>query len=213
MAFALSEFKSNLKGGGAKSALFQVDLNYPTSVTSPPVNAKFLISAASIPASTVGTYDVFYHGKVIKVAADRTYEAWETTIINDEDFGVRKSLEEWLSLLSNHELNTRSKSVDGGKKEGKNADYKTDITVSQYLKNGTPSHKYKFTGAFPTAVSTIALSWESNTIETYTCSWAYDCWEHLDLISNEEVTSQSAEEFTNTRLDDFARTGDTSRGF
>jgi len=188
MAFALSEFKSNLKGGGAKSALFQVDLNYPTSVTSPPVNAKFLISAASIPASTVGTYDVFYHGKVIKVAADRTYEAWETTIINDEDFGVRKSLEQWLSLLSNHELNTRSKSVNSLKKEGKNADYKTDISVTQYLKNGTPSHKYKFTGAFPTELSTIALSWESNTIETYTCSWAYDCWEHLDLITNEIIT-------------------------
>jgi len=188
MAFALSEFKSNLKGGGAKSALFQVDLNYPTSVTSPPVNAKFLISAASIPASTVGTYDVFYHGKAIKVAADRTYGAWETTIINDEDFGVRKSLEQWLSLLSNHELNTRSKSVNSLKKEGKNADYKTDISVTQYLKNGTPSHKYKFTGAFPTELSTIALSWESNTIETYTCSWAYDCWEHLDLITNEIIT-------------------------
>ena len=77
-------------------------------VTSPAVNAKFLISAASIPASTVGTYDVFYHGKSIKVAADRTYDNWDTTIINDEDFGVRKSLEQWLSLLAKHELNTRS---------------------------------------------------------------------------------------------------------
>jgi hypothetical protein len=189
MAFAISEFKSNLKGGGAKSALFQVNLSYPSPITSPAVNAKFLISAASIPASTVGTYDVFYHGKPIKVAADRTYDAWETTIINDEDFGVRKSLEQWLSLLSNHELNTRSKSVDSGKKEGKNADYKTDITVSQYFKSGTPSHKYKFTGAFPVGLSTIALSWESNTIETYTCSWAYDCWEHLDLTTNEVITT------------------------
>jgi len=189
MAFALSEFKSNLTGGGAKSALFQVDLNYPSPITPPAINAKFLISAASIPASSVGTYDVFYHGKSIKVASDRTYDAWETTIINDEDFGVRKSLEQWLSLLSNHELNTRSKSVDSGKKEGKNADYKTDITVSQYFKSGTPSHKYKFTGAFPVGLSTIALSWESNTIETYTCSWAYDCWEHLDLTTNEVITT------------------------
>jgi hypothetical protein len=189
MAFALSEFKSNLTGGGAKSALFQVDLSYPSPITPPAINAKFLISAASIPASSVGTYDVFYHGKSIKVASDRTYEAWETTIINDEDFGVRKSLEQWLSLLSNHELNTRSKSVNSVKKEGKNADYKTDITVSQYFKSGTPSHKYKFTGAFPVGLSTIALSWESNTIETYTCSWAYDCWEHLDLTTNTVITT------------------------
>ena len=59
MAFAISEFKSNLKGGGAKSALFQVDLNYPSIVNSPAVNAHFLISAASIPASTIGTVGSF----------------------------------------------------------------------------------------------------------------------------------------------------------
>ena len=187
MAFALSEFKSNLKGGGAKSAFFQVDLNYPTSVTSPPVNAKFLISAASIPASTVGTYDVFYHGKSIKVASDRTpTEAWDTTIINDEDFGVRKSLEQWLSLLSNHELNTRSEELTGNL-EGENAGYKQDISVTQFSKNGKSLHTYKFIGAFPTALSTIALSWESNSIETYTCSWAYDKWERKESLSSEEV--------------------------
>jgi hypothetical protein len=37
MAFAISEFKSNLKGGGAKSALFSVNLNYPTGVSAPAV--------------------------------------------------------------------------------------------------------------------------------------------------------------------------------
>ena len=145
MAFGISEFKSNLKGGGAKSALFQVDLNYPSLVTPPSVNAKFLISATSIPASTVGTYEVFYHGKSIKVAADRTYENWDTTIINDEDFGVRKSLEQWLSVLAKHELNTRSVTQTGNK-EGKNAEYKADIGVNQYSKNGTLLQKYKFIG-------------------------------------------------------------------
>ena len=195
MAFGISEFKSNLKGGGAKSALFQVDLNYPSLVTPPSVNAKFLISAASIPASTVGTYEVFYHGKSIKVAADRTYENWDTTIINDEDFGVRKSLEQWLSVLAKHELNTRSVTQTGNK-EGKNAEYKADIGVNQYSKNGTLLQKYKFIGAFPIGLSTIALSWESNTIETYTCSWAYDCWEHQDLTTGEVITN--VQSFTGT---------------
>jgi len=180
MAFGISEFKSNLKGGGAKSALFQVNLNYPPlsglPSIEPSTNAKFLISAASIPGSTVGTYDVFYHGKAIKVATDRTAtDAWETTIINDEDFGVRKSLETWMSLLGKHELNTRSKDLTGGL-EGENAGYKQDISVTQFSKNGESLQTYKFIGAFPTALSTIALSWEGNSIETYTCSWAYDRW-------------------------------------
>jgi len=194
MAFALSEFKTNLSGGGAKSALFEVNLSYPTPVTSPPVDAKFLISAATIPASTVGTYDIFYHGKAIKVASDRTYDStWDTTIINDENFGIRKSLEQWMSLLSNHELNTRSNSVTSVKKEGKNADYKTDISVTQYSKNGTKIQKYKFIGAFPSALSTIALSWSTSEIETYTCGWTYDCWEHEDLITGEIITTTTEE--------------------
>jgi len=181
MAFALSEFKSNLKGGGSKSALFQVDLSYPALIPSPTVNAKFLISAASIPGSAVGTYDVFYHGKAIKVATDRnSTDAWETTIINDEDFGVRKSLEKWMGLLGKHALNTRSKDLIGSK-EGENASYKQDISVTQFSKNGNALQTYKFIGAFPTALSTIALSWESNSIETYTCSWAYDRWENLNV--------------------------------
>jgi hypothetical protein len=176
MAFAISEFKSNLKGGGAKSALFSVNLNYPTGVSAPAVASQFLVSAASIPASTVSSYDVFYHGKSIKVVSDRTYDAWETTIINDEDFSLRKSLEKWLNMLSNYKLNTRSKDFGGGL-EGENAGYKQDISVTQFSKDGIELEKYKFTGAFPTALSTIALSWEGNAIETYTCSWTYDCWE------------------------------------
>ena len=191
MAFAISEFKSNLKGGGAKSALFQVDLSYPSIVNSPSTNARFLISAASIPASTVGTYDVFYHGKSIKVAADRTYDAWETTIINDEDFGVRKSIEQWMGLLSNHELNTRS-SFGGIKKEGKNADYKQDLIVDQYSKSGKIIQTYKFLGAFPTALSSIELGWENPVMQTYTCTWTYDCWEHGGSLSTDPRNLQFA---------------------
>jgi len=183
MAFALSNFKSNLKGGGAKSALFQVDLSYPTSITAPAVNAHFLISSTSIPASTVTTYDVFYQGKAIKVASDRTFETWETTIINDEDFGVRRSLEQWMDLLSKHELNTRSTDLttDAVNREGENAEYKQDIQVRQYSKNGSSIAAYKFIGAFPTNIGAIPLSWEGNVIETYSCTWSYDRWENLNV--------------------------------
>jgi hypothetical protein len=181
MAFGISEFKSNLKGGGAKSALFQVNLNYPPRSGLPSIepstNAKFLISAASIPASTVGTYDVFYHGKSIKVAADRTFDVWETTIINDEDFGVRKKIEQWMDLLSKYKLNTRSKDLTGGL-EGENAGYKQDISVTQFGKDASSLETYKFIGAFPTDLSAITLDWAAGTIETYSCTWSYDRWEN-----------------------------------
>ena len=38
--------------------------------------------------------------EVIKVADDRTFDTWDTTIINDENFAIRNAIEDWMSLVS-----------------------------------------------------------------------------------------------------------------
>ena len=188
MAFSVSEFKTNGIGkGGARSALFAVELQYPSSLDSP--QSKFLIKTTSIPASTVGTYDVYYHGKPIKVAGDRTFDTWETTIINDEDFAIRKVLEKWIDLISDPKLNTRNTEFSGGSLEGENANYKKDIKVIQYNKDGSAGVTYNFRNAFPSALSSIALDWGSADIEEYTCTWTYDSW---DCSTSSSSSYQSA---------------------
>jgi len=175
MAFALTEFKTNLKQGGARPSLFQVVLHYPAGITEPKTKSKFLIKGASIPASTIGTHEVFFHGKSIKVAGDRTFDTWDTTIINDEDYGIRIALEKWMELIANHKLNTRSKEKLGSS-EGETASYKQDIYVTQFGKDGNHKHHYHFLGAFPSALSTINLDWGTSEIEEFTCTWTYDRW-------------------------------------
>ena len=179
MAFSVSDFKTKgIRKGGARSALFAVELHYPTTISNSSLQSNFLINGASIPASTVGSYDVYYHGKPIKVAGDRTFDTWETTIINDEDFAIRKVLEKWIDLISDPKLNTRdTKFASVNKKEGENAGYKKDIKVIQYKKNGKEGPHYHFRGAFPTALSAIALDWASADIQEYTCTWTYDSWD------------------------------------
>ena len=175
--FAISNFKSNLAQGGARPSLFSVEILYPThsnKITQPAIKSKFLVKGASIPASTIGAYDVYYHGRAIKVAGDRTYDTWETTIINDEDYGHRIAIEQWMDLISNHILNTRDK--DFPLKEGENSSYKKNLKVTQFSKNGEELHHYHIQGAFPTALSTIALDWGTQEIEEYTCTWTYDRW-------------------------------------
>ena len=177
MAFALTEFKSNLKQGGARPSLFQVVLRYPAGITAPETESRFLIKGATIPASTIGTHDVFFHGKSIKIAGDRTFDTWDTTIINDEDFGIRIAIENWMELISNHKLNTRStKIAKNNSREGFNADWKRDIMVTQFGKDGKHKHHYHFLGAFPSALSTINLDWGTSEIEEFTCTWTYDRW-------------------------------------
>ena len=178
MTFALSDFKTNLTGGGARPSLFSVDIDSALTQLgiSPPASSRFLIKGASIPTSTIGTYDVFYHGKAIHGAGDRTYETWDTTIINDEDFGIRNTLENWMNSISNHKLNTRDKGVFNTS-EGDVAKYKSTLKVSQFSKSGKKLRTYAFIGAWPSALSTINLDWATaSEIEEFTCTWVYDSW-------------------------------------
>ena len=178
MAFSVTEFKSNLKQGGARPSLFKVDFLYPSGITTPPTRAEFLVKATTIPASTIGSYDVFYHGKAIHVAGDRSFDTWDTTIINDEDFGIRNSLESWMGAISNHTLNTRDKNVfqSNDRSEGDSAKYKSSLKVTQFSKAGNDLRTYIFKGAWPSALSTINLDWSSQEIEEFTCTWMYDSW-------------------------------------
>ena len=200
MSFRLSDFKSNLTGGGARSSLFNVNITFPTAISQvastltggvpgsagqgQPINTsaefkmKFLVQAASLPASTLGTYDIFYHGKALKVATDRTFEGWTTTIINDEDFVIRKDLEKWINLISKPDLNIRNTDIVGTDKfEGNNAGYKSTATVTQFSRDGSSLETYKFIGIFPISIAAIPLDWNSAAIETYDCGWTYDSWE------------------------------------
>ena len=91
MTFAVSEFKSSLKGGGARPSLFTVTLRPPPTLANH-INlprSEFLVKGSSLPASTVGTYDLFFHGKAIKVAGDRTFESWTVACYNDIEFQIR----------------------------------------------------------------------------------------------------------------------------
>ena len=173
MAFALTEFKSNLKQGGARPSLFSVEIQYPQGLRLPPTASKFLIKGTSIPASTIGTHEIFFHGKAIKVAGDRTFDTLDTTIINDEDFGIRATLEKWIDFISDHKLNKR---VDQWKGQGETAEYKGEVIISQYSKAGEPLHHYHLIGAFPSALSTINLDWGTQEIEEFTCTWTFDRW-------------------------------------
>ena len=174
--FSVTKFKANLKHGGARPSLFRVEFQYPSGIITrpnPPNQASFLVKSTTIPASTIGSYDVYYHGKAIKVAGDRSFDTWDTTIINDEDFGIRDTLENWMNSISNHKLNTRDKLVFNTS-EGDVAKYKSTLRVIQFSKAGEELREYKFIGAWPSALSTINLDWATQEIEEFTCTWMYD---------------------------------------
>ena len=81
-----------------------------------------------------------------------------------------------MDLVAGHKLNIRRADTFDSS-EGENASYKKSIKVTQYSKTGEHLHHYHFLGAFPTALSAIALDWATaSEIEEYTVTWTYDRW-------------------------------------
>jgi hypothetical protein len=204
MARGISEFKSRLTKGGARPNLFLVRLNFPTTLSDivdiSPVDsateltsqAEFLVKTAQLPASTIGVIDVPFRGRMLKVAGDRTFEPWSVTVINDGSFSIRKAFETW-----SRGVNALTENVSQlGYGSGDPVSYCVDMTVFQLSRdNQTPSktptnmnslgedgmevvRAYKFFDAWPSAISAIDLSYESNDqVEEFTVEFQYNYYE------------------------------------
>ena len=179
MSFNVSQFRSNIKFDGARPNLFEVSLSFPTAVingTNSGQQALFLAKAAQLPGSTIGTVSLNYFGRELKFAGNRTFTDWTITIINDEDFGIRNSLENWMNLINSNTSNVRA--VGSNTPLG----YTTNSIVTQYGKDTSTLKKYNFVGIFPIDISPIDLDWGSNdAIEEYSVTFAYQYWEDVPV--------------------------------
>ena len=175
MAFNVAEFRAAMIGDGARPNLFSVSLTFPTFSTGGADAGRkvtFMAKASQLPGSTIGTVPLNYFGREIKLAGNRTFPDWTITIINDEDFSIRNSLESWMNALNSHAGNLRSTAANGL------TNYSVDANVIQYGKTGNQIKSYKFVGLFPQDIAPIDLDWSSNdTIEEYSATFAYQWWE------------------------------------
>jgi hypothetical protein len=182
MAFNINTFRSQgLVGGGARPSLFDIEIaGYPGLD-----KLRFVARSSQIPAMTVGSIDIPYFGRKIKLSGDRTFADWSITVMNDEDFKIRARFEEW-----SNKMNTLISNVNAA---GSNpADYKCTAIVRQYSKAGKsgessskPLRAYRFVGIFPTQIDAINLDWDTtNAIETFDVNFSYDWWEPLPEENN-----------------------------
>ena len=174
MAFNVNEFISHgLQYGGARPSLFEVILTPPPGINLTPESVKklrLMCQAANLPPSTMSSIEVPYFGRKIKIAGERTFSDWQLTILNDEDFKVRSLFEKWSNTLNSLEANLRGNNLNV-------ENYKADIQVIQYAKDGRKIRAYGIIGAFPTDVSAIDLNWNTTgSVETFTVGLAYDYW-------------------------------------
>jgi len=171
----VDDFKSKLRGGGARPNLFKATINFPAYAQGDVEITSFLCSAAQLPASTMSTITIPFRGRELKMAGTRTFDSWTPTIINDTDFAVRNAMERWMNGMNNHRQNTGLTNVN---------DYSADLIVEQLDKDGSTLKTYNFRGCFPTAVSAIELAYGTNdVIEEFTVEFQVQYWESVGTTS------------------------------
>lgn len=163
------DFSAQL-GGAARPTQFRVHINFPTSLVSNGVAAKqaatFLTHQASLPNYTIEDTPVYYRGRVVHEAGEKSYSPWQCTIYNSNDFLIRDAIEQWANAIHDPEV------VYGVSRP---ESYKGTIFIEQLDREGNTLKVYKLVGAFPTDTGQIDLSYNSSSeVETFNVSFTYD---------------------------------------
>lgn len=181
MPFDLNKFRNALTHGGARPSQFEMRVFWPTSwrpEAGTTEDLRFLCQTSQIPGSTINTIPVPYFGRKLNYAGDRTFDSLSVTILNDENFKIRRALEAWMKAIQDH--STSLSYFNGGITA---SSYVADSHVIHYSRNnvvGAPIAAYKFVGMFPSGVEPITLDWNStDTIETFGATFHYQWWEPI----------------------------------
>ena len=176
-ALGVLQFQQKIRGA-VRPNLFSVFHKFP-SVGGLNVGEKdlptYLCKSAALPASTVGTVELPFRGRVIKVPGDRTFESWTATFYMDDAFELRGAYEKWIELTNSVDTNTAAANM---------ADVLQDITVTQLDKFGGTNagfstvREYKLISAFPVSVSQVSLAYDNNdSYEEFDVEFAYQFFE------------------------------------
>ena len=167
----INDFKSVLKGGGARGNQFQVTLPFPgfAAEGGETRQMSFLCKATHLPGQTLAEVPVPFRGRQLFIAGDRTFEPWTTTIFNDTDFAIRNALERWMneinSLSDNSGLSNPS-------------DYQVDAFVDQLDRAGQVIKSYTFRGLWPLTIGNIDLAYDTNdAVEEFEATYRYQFFE------------------------------------
>jgi hypothetical protein len=169
---SLAEFRANFQGGGARANQFRVELTFPGIAqggNEAGRRAQFLCTAASLPGSDITPVPVFFRGRQLPLAGERTFNPWSVSILNDTDFSIRNAFESWSNAVNDLRFNTgvTSPSI-----------YTADMSVHQLDRNGQTLKSYKFISAWPQSIGEIQLSFNQNDqVEEFQVTFVYTHYE------------------------------------
>jgi hypothetical protein len=174
----VSDFLQQI-GQGVKPNMFQARIPFPTTLglaSSDSELITLLCKSTALPGSSLGSIDVPFRGRTVKIVGDRTFDNWSATFFNDKEMKIRSRFEEWMQQMNTHEANTAPLFTPGGA-----SNYMVDLEVDQLEKDGSTNggvlRTYKLWHAFPISISQIDLAYDSNDqVEEFTVEFQMSYW-------------------------------------
>ena len=174
----IDNFRANFAGGGARPTQFECVINFPSWVGGSPATNKlaFMVRATTLPASIITPIDVPFRGRIAKIAGERQFGNWNVTVLNDNDFVIRSTLERWSKGILDH-------SSTVGRVQP--TSYTANMIVRQLDRNDVMLKEYKFYNCFPQMVSEIQLDYgQVNAVEEFGVEFSVDYWETAEAGQN-----------------------------
>jgi hypothetical protein len=112
---------------------------------------QFRAKGTQLPSSDLGTIEVPYRGRKLKVPGQRTFSEWTVTIMETEEMSVRNEMEKWLNSFDES---------TSGKRGGQ-----TVNAIVQLMKSDTTTASISYTlwGVYPSNISAVELSFDEQT--------------------------------------------------
>ena len=174
-SFNINDFTSRMITGGALLSLFQCTIS-ANGKSSPGklTDFQFMCKGVGFPASTIDVTAVTYMGRAVNVPGNRAVAQLTTSIYNDESMDIRNYIESWMEKINSHQTNKRDTSF---LKMMGSSSYTAEMEVQQLKKDGSgSSKKYNFHNVWPSTCPEIAMSWDTNDIQTLDVIWEYNYW-------------------------------------
>jgi hypothetical protein len=203
MAHTLTDFKSALRGGGARPNLFEViftgfsqEGDDDASKSNEDFKKRFsmLCKAAALPASNIAPIDVPFRGRIFKVAGDRTFDTWTVTVINDIDFSIRRYMESWMQRIGQYQDSSGAQDPFTYMSSAQVFQLGRNSSSAKPIEDGLPGSGaglyrvagYNFYDIFPTNISQIDLSYDtSDTVEEFTVEFQVQYWTPAQFSTSE----------------------------
>jgi hypothetical protein len=167
--FNINDFKAQYQDL-ARAYTFMIMVSMPPGVSSLGTDRiKYLISASSMPASTMTPLEINWQGQIFPVGSVQTFTDWSVTFRLDAAAQLRKDFTKWLKMVHDPVTNIH----------GDPNTYMVDQEAWHLSPQGKVISKMKLVNAFPVSVGELGFDYSSTEIVTFDVGFRY--LYHVDI--------------------------------